>query len=220
VVVGEAFVIEAEEVEDGGVEVVDGDGVFFGFGAEVVRGAVGVGFFDAGSSEEAGEGVRVVIAARAISLEEGHAAEFGGPDDQGVIEHTALFEISDEGPGRLVHDLGLHPVGVLDVGVGVPVGDAVSAGGIRAVEELDDADSFFEEAAGQDAVLGVFFFEIGAGVGAVLFLDGGGLVLKIHDFRNRNLHLPGKFVAGDTGGEVGVAREFFEVVSVEAFENF
>lgn len=68
VVIGEAFVVEAEEVEDGGVEVVDGDGVFFGFGAKVVRGAVAVAFFDAGSGEETGEGVGVVVAAGAVAL--------------------------------------------------------------------------------------------------------------------------------------------------------
>ena len=67
-VVSEAFVVEAEEVEDGGVEVVDGDGVFFGFEAEVVGGAVGVAFFDAGAGEEAGEGVGVVVAAGAVAL--------------------------------------------------------------------------------------------------------------------------------------------------------
>ena len=36
-------------MEDGGVEVVDGGGVFVGFEAEAVACAVGVGFFDAGS---------------------------------------------------------------------------------------------------------------------------------------------------------------------------
>lgn len=36
VVIRQPLVIQTHEVEDGGVEVVDGDGVFFGFGAEVV----------------------------------------------------------------------------------------------------------------------------------------------------------------------------------------
>ncbi len=219
VVVGEAFVVEAHEVEDGGVEVVDGDGVFFGFGAEVVGGAVGVSFFDSGSREEAGEGVGVVVAAGAVALKEGHAAEFGGPDNKGVVEHAALFEIGNEGAGGLVHDLGLYAVGVLDVGVGIPVGDAISAAGIGAVEELDDADAFFEEASGEDAVLGVFLFEIGSGICAVLLVDGGGLVGEVHHFGDGELHLAGEFVAGDAGGEVGVAGVFFEVASVESFQD-
>lgn len=219
VVVGETFVVEAEEMEDGGVEVVDADGVLFGFGAEVVGGTVAVAFFNSGSGEEAGEGVGVVVAAGAVALEERHAAEFGGPDDEGVVEHAALFEVGDEGGGGLVHDLGLHGVGVLNVGVTVPVGDAVSSRGVGAVEELDDADAFFEEAPGEDAVFGVFLFEVGPGVGAVLFVDGGGFVGEVHHFGNGDLHFAGEFVARNAGGEVGVARIFFEVVSVEAFED-
>ena len=49
---GEAFVIDAEEVEDGGVEVVDVDGVFGDGVAEFVGLAVGrnIAEIDAGSS--------------------------------------------------------------------------------------------------------------------------------------------------------------------------
>ena len=89
-------------------------------------------------------------------------------------------------------------------------------GGVGAVEELDDADAFFKEAAGEDAVLGVFFFEVGAGVGAVLFMDGGGLVGEVHHFGNGDLHFACEFVAGDAGREVGVTGVFFEMAAVEA----
>ena len=220
VVVGEAFVVEAHEVKNGRIEVVNAGGVFFGFGAEVVTGAVAMAFFDAGPGEEAGKGVGVVVAAGAVALEEGHSTEFGSPDDQGVVEHTALFEIGDKGSGGLVHDLSLPGVGVFDVGVAVPVCDAVSTGRIRAIEELDDADAFFEEAAGEDAVLGVFFFEVGAGISTVLFVDGSGLVGEVHHFGNGDLHFSCEFVAGDAGREVGVTGVFFEMASVEALQNF
>lgn len=36
VVVGEALVIETHEVEDGGVEIIDTRGIFFGFGSEAI----------------------------------------------------------------------------------------------------------------------------------------------------------------------------------------
>jgi len=153
-------VVEAHEVKNGRIEVVDAGGVFFGLGAEVVTGAVAMAFFDAGPGEEAGKGIGVVVAAGAVALQERHTTEFGSPDHQGVVEHTALFEIGDKGRGGLVHDLSLHGVGVFDVGVAVPVCDAVSTGRIRAIEELNDADAFLEEAAGEDAILGVFFFKV------------------------------------------------------------
>ena len=49
VAVGEAFVVEAEQVQHGGVEVVDVDGVVLGAEAEVVGGSVGDAAFDAAS---------------------------------------------------------------------------------------------------------------------------------------------------------------------------
>ena len=178
-----------------------------------------VAFLDACSGEEAGEGIWVVIAARAISLQEGHAAKLGGPDDEGVIEHAALFEIGDEGRSGLVHDLGLHRVSVLDIGVGIPVGNAISAGGIGAIKELDDADALFEKAAGEDAVLGIFFFEIASGIGAVLFVDGGRLALEVHDVRDGHLHFSRHLVGGDAGGEIVIGREALEVFGVELLEK-
>jgi len=181
---------------------------------------VGVAFFDAGTGEEASEGVGVVVATGSVALEEGHAAEFGGPDDEGVLKHAALFEIANESGGGLVHDLGLHGVGILDVRVGVPVGDAIAAGGIGAVEELDDADAFFEETSGEDAILGIFLFKVGSSVGAVGFVDGAGFAGKVHHFGDGELHLAREFVAGDAAGEIGVAGVFFEVASVEPFEDF
>ena len=63
VAVGELFVIEAEEVEDGGVEVVDAGGVLGGAEAEVVGGSVDGAAADAAAGEPDGEAVVVVVAA-------------------------------------------------------------------------------------------------------------------------------------------------------------
>ena len=91
VVVGEAFVVEAEEVEDGGLEVVDVDLVLGDVEAEVVGFAVGAGL-GAAAGHEGGEGLRVVVAA-------GLAAEGGvGFDHGGAAEFAALDD--GEGDGR------------------------------------------------------------------------------------------------------------------------
>ena len=79
-------VVEAELIEDGGVEVVDADFVFDGFEAEIVGGSVGDAAFDAAAGEEGGERGRVVVAAAAELLEAGvldhrRAAEFACYDD-------------------------------------------------------------------------------------------------------------------------------------------
>ena len=100
--VGEFFVVEAEEVEDGGVEVVDVDFVFDGVEAEFVGFSVGEAAFDAASGEDHGEGVGVVVSAVVAELVHGGAAEFAAPDDEGFVEHAALFEVGDEGGAGLV----------------------------------------------------------------------------------------------------------------------
>ena len=51
VVVGEAFVVDAQEVKDGGVEVVDVDFVFGDFGADFVSGAIADAAFGAAARE-------------------------------------------------------------------------------------------------------------------------------------------------------------------------
>ena len=86
---GEALVVEAEEVEDGGVEIVEGVDVLHGFLAEVIALACADAGLHACAGHPAGEAVGIVVAAFGAFLEEGHAAEFGAPDDEGVFEEAA-----------------------------------------------------------------------------------------------------------------------------------
>ena len=86
------------------------------------------------------------------------AAEFAAPDDEGVVEQAALFEVEDQGGAGLVDVLADFVEVVVEVlagaAVGVPVG----------VVELDEADAALDEAPGEQAVVG----ERGlAGLGAV-----------------------------------------------------
>ena len=101
VAVGELFVIEAEEVEHGGVEVVDVDLVFDGLEAEVISRAVNVAAFGSAASHPSGEAVVVVVATVNFALvgsffghfDDGGAPEFSAPEDEGFIKHAALFEV-------------------------------------------------------------------------------------------------------------------------------
>ena len=95
--VGQAFVIDAEQVHDGGVEIVDVHRLRFVFEvvAVVVGGAVFDAAFDAASGHGEGEAARVMVAA-AGTLRVSGAAEFAAPDDEGVVEHAPHFEIADE----------------------------------------------------------------------------------------------------------------------------
>ena len=69
VAVGEPFVIETQEVEDGGVEIVMRDAVLDGVHAEFVGGAVGDPPLDAAARHPHGEAVMVVAAAESCFYE-------------------------------------------------------------------------------------------------------------------------------------------------------
>ena len=125
--VGELLVIHAEEVEDGGVEVVDGDGIFGDVPGEVVGGAVGLAAFDAAARHPETEGAGVVIAAGDLFetgaiFAKGGAAEFGAPDDEGGIEQAALFEVFQQGSDRLIDHAGIVLQSGIEVAVMIPGG--------------------------------------------------------------------------------------------------
>src|SRR6185437_16005904 len=92
---GESFVVEAEDVEDGGVDVVDVDLILDGVEAELVGRAEGEARLDAAAGHEHAEAVGVMVAA-VLPLGHGGAAEFAAPDDEGPFEQAAALEVLDE----------------------------------------------------------------------------------------------------------------------------
>ncbi len=81
---GEAFVVDAEEVKQGGVEVVDMDGGLDGAEAEVVGAADDLAAGDAAACEPHGEGLDVVVPSGLVAgLAHGGASELAAPDDDG-----------------------------------------------------------------------------------------------------------------------------------------
>ena len=213
--VGEFFVIEAEEVEDGGVHVVHVDFVGDGVVAEVVGFAEGEAGFDAGAGEPLAEAAGVVVAAGAVALGVGGAAEFAAPPDEGVFEEAALFEVLQQAGDGFVDGEGV--VFVLGhVGVLVPSGVV----GVVGVVDLDEADAGFGEAAGHEALAAEV---VGGGfVDAVEFFGGGGFGVDVEGVGGVGLEAPGEFVGLDDGfdflllgGDLGA----LELLLVEAAEE-
>ncbi len=88
VVVGaEFFVIEAEQVQGGGVQIVAVGGILGGFEAEVVGAAVGGAALNPATGHPGGEGTGIVIAA--FALGSGLAAKLAGADHECAIEQAA-----------------------------------------------------------------------------------------------------------------------------------
>src|SRR5262249_17539743 len=147
--VGQLRVIEAEAMQNGGVQVVDVDFVPHDVEAEFVGLADGDAGPDAAAGQPDSEGLRVMVAAQLASelgvrLDQWSASEFAAPDGQGVCEQTALFEVLDESGGALVGFLRLVFDAIDDFTVVIPA----------FVEELHEARAAFDETAGKETVHG------------------------------------------------------------------
>src|SRR5204862_2490083 len=112
---------------------------------EIVGGAMDVAALEAAASQPKGEPVAVVVAA-IFALGDGQAAEFTGPEDDGVVEETALFEIEDEGGAGLVGHFAEAAKSFRVFVVSVP--------GLAVEENLDEANALLDEAAGHEATPG------------------------------------------------------------------
>src|SRR5205809_854435 len=84
--------VEAELVEDRGVDVGDVVPVLDGVEAQFVGRAVDDAPLDAAAGQPGTIALRVVVAA--VRLGAGRAAELGAPDDDRLLEHPALLEVA------------------------------------------------------------------------------------------------------------------------------
>ena len=133
--------IEAHEVQNGGVEIVDVDGPLDGAQAVLVGGTVDDAALYARAREPRAEGPRMMLAAlRVGGVVERRAAKLGGPHDERVVEHSALLEVAQQGGDGLVHVFGESLVGQ-HVAVRIPVA------GRAGVDEFDKAHAAFHEPA-------------------------------------------------------------------------
>jgi hypothetical protein len=96
VVDGQGFVVEPEQMQNGGVEVVHADGVLDRTMTKGIGGPIAEGGADPGSSQEDGEALGVVVAAARALLKGRHAPEFGDEGDQGIGEQSTLFQVADQ----------------------------------------------------------------------------------------------------------------------------
>src|SRR5258708_5829637 len=99
--IGELFVIEAEQVQDRGLQIVDSDFVADHREAKFIGFTIADAVFDAAACQEHRETIRIMIAAenragRGASFAEGCPAKFAAPNDERLIEQPALAQITDQ----------------------------------------------------------------------------------------------------------------------------
>ena len=203
--------MDAEAVQDGGLEVVDMDRVLLRIETEVVGGAEGHAGLDAAAGHPDREGFSVVVSSVFLTvgaaLRVGRPAELAAPDDERLVEHAALLEILDQGGRRLVDVAGHLGQLVLQAAVVVPV----------AVVELHEAHAFLGEAAGQQGIAREG--ARGVHVGPVALHDRLALSGEVHEFRDAGLHAVGHLGLADARGDFRVAGGG-EVQAIEFVGSF
>ena len=123
---GHVDVIEAERVQDGGVNVVHVGSACRCAQPDLVRCADHLAALDAAAGHPDGEAPRVVIAALAL-LVEGRASELSAPDDERSSSSPRAFRSASSPRDGLSDDLHIFDVIAFDVVVRVPAAAAAAS---------------------------------------------------------------------------------------------
>src|SRR4051812_43646699 len=134
----QALVIDAQQVQDRGVQVMHSANAINGVHAHFIGGAVDGSAFGAAAGEPDAKSLGMVIAA-VRSGRMGRAAKLARPDDERFVEQAALLEILDQCGNRLIGIERVFGVAIAKVAVLVP-GAVRRAGG---TSDLDEANAGF-----------------------------------------------------------------------------
>ena len=216
--VSELLVVEAHQMQDSGMQVMDGCPVFDRFVAKVVGSTILGATFGPTAGKPHGEGIGVVIATGAVALRVGGAAKFAAPDHQSFVEHAALLEIGKQGAHWLVDRPSRDRMVGFDVVVTIPwdVVDASSTA-IGSCENMDEAHTALDQTpCGQELAtdqFGVF------GADAVEFAGGFVFVVQVKGVGRGGLHSVGQLVGFLPGLQVGGVEALRPMGIVEKFDG-
>lgn len=194
---GELFVIDTEEVEHGGPEVVEGRDLFDGVIAEVIGGPRDAATPHTSPGEPDTEPEGVVIAAIGPLGERG-ASEFTGPDDDGFLEQAALGEVGEQAGDGLINLPGHLGMPGAQSAVLIPrVADLPQLGGAGQAREFDEPDSPFDKSPGEEALAGILGCLGNGRVETVKGPGGGGFPGEVDQLGDSRLHAKGDLGIAD-----------------------
>ena len=119
VTIGQSEVVDSQQVQQGGVEIVHVHLLLHGDVTELVGVSVGKSRLQTAAGQPDREAIRVVVSTRPPILCVGRAAELGTPPDDRVFQETSLLQILEQPGDRLVDTAGVFGV-FGQVGVLVP----------------------------------------------------------------------------------------------------
>ena len=189
-------IIEAQQMEQGDVEVADRMDSFDGGVAEFVGCADDSPFLDAAAREHHAHRLHVVATAKGIDaaalIVVWGSAKLAAPDHERVVEHSALFQVFNQCGIGFIDALDPRSVATFKVVVAVPA----------AAENLHEADTLFDHFAGEQASAtepGCLFF-----VEAVHLLRCLGFRLEINEVGHLGLHPVDQLITLHAGGKIAL----------------
>ena len=132
--------IQTQQRQHRRVQVMDVNAVVNGAEAQLVGGADCLAAVNAAAGQPGRKAVGVVVASL-VALHHWRAAKFAGPQHQRALQHSALFQIGQQGRDRLVGLVGVGSVVAGAVAVPVPI--------VRV--QLDEAHPALDHPPGQQA---------------------------------------------------------------------
>lgn len=142
----ETFVVDAEQVQNGGVKVVSVCDVVNGLKRVIVGFSVSNARLKSSACQPRRECPAVVVAAGG-ALCEGEAPEFGGPDHDGVVQESPRSQIGEQAGNRQIDLAGDGRQLLGDIGVVVPVVGRPTG----AAPDLDEPHAALGKSSGQQA---------------------------------------------------------------------
>lgn len=212
VVVGEALVVDAHEVEQRGVEVVEVDFVFGGVPTEVVSCPIDGASLHSATRETQGVAVGVVFST-VCSLTGWRTTKFAAPNDESIFEKSTGLQVGEEGAHRLVGGASIGAMSFFELSVLVPI-EPISFAAL----DLNEADAAFRKTAGEEAAISKTLTMLV--VETVKLAGSRTLSADVEGFRSSGLHAEGEFVGlGASGERIDVDAILF-VGSIKSFQQF
>ncbi len=196
--VAQPLVIKAQLMEKRRVEVVDVDAPAGDAKAQFIGLAVQVARLEASARDPDRKAINVVVPASGLTdLPERSSPELATPDDDRVVEQTALLEIEHEGGRGLVNLATTGLEVTIEVVAALPV--VIPVGMV----ELNETDPTLDETSGKQRVGG----KPGLPRGDAVEVEGRlALLSEVHQLRGAGLHAVGHLVGIEAREDLRIAR--------------
>jgi len=198
----QSFVVEAEQMQNGRMQIMDANPVLDRSESKVIGRSVGLASTDATASQPHREAIVVVISA-CPAFRNWRATEFTSPDNERFLKQAATFQIAQQGGGRLINLPTQAGDRLVDILVVIPAAQL----------DVDVPDAPFDESTRHQASASV-------ATRTVLVRYRPSFLGQIEDITGGELHAVGRFHSADTGVQQAVRTTLVELPAVQLLDEF